>query len=779
MTSKPEQKFVKALKDVFIGAQIEGESGFINLMRIKSRYFEEGVFPYLMEDIAQALAPFPEFREELFEKLYAFFHRYFSESGSIYFRYTPLHQNVYERVYTNERDVMLFWKTHMLYYVKTDMLFQNMAVEVDGYRFFFDVSKLQHKKANEKRDLVYEFARLDNDTLVFTVTYSERARKTKIADIRRDIQKAGCELDEEILQQSFSAFERQNSVDYFINKDARGFLREQFDLWMYQYMFREQDVWSDKRVKQLQILKDVAFKIIDFIAQFEDELVRIWNKPKFVRDSGYVITLDRIAAKDNGLEILQRVSIHHNIQAQLNEWETLGIVDKDFVIDDIWKNDLFDSLNEHYQYLPLDTKYFKDMQQDILALFKDLDTELDGWLIKSENYQALQTIYRKYQKLVRCIYIDPPFKTGEDFAYVDHYEDSSWLSLMSDRLSAGVGFLRQDGSLFCHLDNNALHYGRVLLNSILGEQNFVNDIVWHYADNFQGNVKGLANNHDIILWFAFDKGSLKSNKVMLKLKKAKMRDKRIWSKEEGRLVAARDENGNIIYEKFDEKAADDVWTIGQSSTTKSRSTEYIDFDTQKPEEILRRIFTASTSERDIVLDFYLGSGTTCAVAHKMHRRWIGIEMGEHFFDVAMPRMKRVLFGEQAGVSKLVDWTGGGFFKYFGLEQYEETLNRAQYADAEPLFSQGDLFNQYVFLRDTKMLDNSGTGEPAAIVEPTDLEIQVNLDVLFDGIDLAETLSCLTGKWIDCITEESVEFEDGSVVSLVNPPWNLVKPLIWW
>lgn len=124
-----EQKFYNALKDIFVGAKVEGESGYINLMRIKSRYYEKGVFPKLQEDVEKAVKPFPDFKEELFDKLYTFFHRYFSDSGSIYFRYTPLHQNIYEKVYTDDKDVLLFWKTHMLY-VKSDRLFKSLEVEI-------------------------------------------------------------------------------------------------------------------------------------------------------------------------------------------------------------------------------------------------------------------------------------------------------------------------------------------------------------------------------------------------------------------------------------------------------------------------------------------------------------------------------------------------------------------------------------------------------------------------------------------------------------------------
>lgn len=180
-----EQKFYNTLRDLFIGTKVEGESGYINLMKIKSKYFEE-IFQRLRKDIDEALKPFPGFREELFDKLYTFFKRYFSESGSIYFRYTPLHQNVYEKVYTDDKDVILFWKTHMLYYVKTDRLFRNLEVEIDGVKFFFDVSKLEHKKAFEKREIIYEFReKKENGTIVFDVYYTEKGKKTRIEVIKR------------------------------------------------------------------------------------------------------------------------------------------------------------------------------------------------------------------------------------------------------------------------------------------------------------------------------------------------------------------------------------------------------------------------------------------------------------------------------------------------------------------------------------------------------------------------------------------------------------------
>jgi len=817
-----EQKFYNTLKDIFVGAKVEGESGYINLMKIKSRYYEKGVFPKLQQDIESALKPFPEFREELFDKLYTFFNRYFSESGSIYFRYTPIHQNVYEKIYTNDKDVILFWKTHMLYYVKTDRLFKSLEVEVDGFKFFFDVSTLEHKKAFEKREIIYEFKEKRNDgTIVFNVYYSENSRTTRIDEILKALEKKGSEgsegskgskgskVTEETLEKAFRIFEKQSEVDYFINKNAREFLREQFNLWLYQYIFSGESEWTEKRIKQLQVLRDIAYKIIDFISQFEEELVKIWNKPKFVLNSNYVITLDRIAEREQGLEVIEKILNHPNFDNQVEEWKKLGIVSSGFDKSKILENTLTGKqLSKEYQFLPIDTKYFKDLELEILSLFDDLDNQLDGWLIKSENYQALNTILPKFRGKVQTIYIDPPFNKEQDadYFYSVKYKDSTWITMLENRLRLAKDILNDKGSIFVRCDYNGNMYVRLLMDEIFGKENFRNEITIAKSKEFFKTMTHITkfSEETESLFFFSKTDKLKFNLIykqketpskydpFLPVSDKNYRDFRIingkkyfsplgrkWGiKQEdidefltkGRLKF---ENGKWYLYTFEEPLKD-VWIDYQGY---SRNW---DFKTENSEIFIKRVIESTSNEGDLIMDFFLGSGTTTAVAHKLKRKWIGVEMGEHFYTVVLPRMKKVLAYDKSGISKEKDVkekynknNAGGFFKYYELEQYEDTLRRVKYQDSVPFDnSYQDPYNQYIFMKDLKMLS-------ALEIDYENNKVKVDLSKLYENIDVPETLSNLLGKWIKKITADYVEFEDGEKINIKDLDYKLIKPLIWW
>ncbi len=838
-----EAKFYKALQDIFIGAKIEGEGGFINLMRIKAGYYSQ-IEKLLKEDINKAVIKYPAFREELFDKLHSFFSRYFTESGSIYFNSTPFHNNIYEKVYTDEKDVILFWKTQMLYYVKTDRIFRSMPVEFDSLKFYFDAGQMENKKANEKRALYFEIKQVrEDETVVFTVKYSERGTKTKSDDILKDLKKKNIKITEELLEKAFRIFEKQNEVDFFINKNANAFLQEQFKLWSYQYFWEGAKEWSGDRVNQLQILKSIAFKVIDFISQFEDELVKVWNKPKFARKSNYVITLDRITDK----KIVEKILEHAGIKEQIKEWQELNIVDGKFKIKDI--------KDKNYEHLPIDTKHFKNLEIEILSLFDDLDNQLDGWLIKSENYQALNTILPKFKEKAQAIYLDPPFNTGNDFIFLDSFQDSTWLSLMNDRLEYSKALLNEKGNLYLHLDHFAEHYSKILLDKVFGSENFKAKITWNTGDNISG-FKSQAMNWirqaDFIHYYTktldgniFTKAFeiIPKDKSDKSIKEFKMVKNSIgWldvlGKDKDNLYIERWKSKDFIKEefKYKVKAKGTIWNdIYSFQYSEPRETESLSFvSNQKPENLLRRIIQTSAEARAFVFDFFAGSGTTCAVAQKLNRRWLGVEMGDYFKEIYLDtteikksaekeddeeieenisldnpaiievisetkktakvvikkigllgRMKLVLNGDKEfkavhspvirkpHLSKDVNWNGGGFFKYYELEQYEDALRNCKYGTSDLFNKTSDkAYQDYVFMKDEKMLS-------ALEIDYKNKKVKVDWNKFYPDIDIAETLSNLTGKWIKTIKDGEVEFTDGSKINTKELDYKLIKPLIWW
>ena len=836
-----EQKFLTALKDIFIGAKIEGQSGYVNLMHIKGKYFE-GIFPILIQDINVKLSGFPDFREEMFEKLYFFFSRYFNQTGSIYFNYTPLYQNIYDKVYDPNRDVILFWKTHMLYYVKSEAIYKSMKIEIDGLNFFFDASQIENKKNNERRNLIFEFNKVGGIdkkvVLIFNVNYSKSGRVTKIDEILKALKKEDSKnVTEEILEQSFSIFKKQSEVDFFINKNAKEFLKEQFDLFLYQYMFKEVNQFDEKRIKELQSLKEIAYNIISFISQFEDELVKIWNKPKFPLNSNYVITLDRLPK-----ELVEKLIKHPGVKEQIAEWKELGLVKDIFKPKDIiavqTSLDGKEFLKKECRFLPVDTKYFKDLELEILSLFDNLDDSLDGTLIHSENYQALNTLKRKYRGAVKTIYIDPPFNldSSDQFLYRTNYKDANWATLLENRISIAKDFLSEDGSIFVRCDYNGNYIVRFLLDTILGKENFRNEIVLRRAEETKGDLnkqfrdmKSMTVNYDNIYWYSnnfftrftkiikpttdnqkaahwhsfwksFDRKNMRYEIQGVSLEKGQWMWERnrastaienykeylkvskttnetleeYWLRDGANREFIKKEGDGISSIKYwipprEFVLADTNWLDikGYSNTT--------DFKTENSELLLKRIFSNINQEGNLVFDFFMGSSTTQAVAQKLGRKWLGVEMGEHFFTVVLPRMKKVIAGVQSGISKETDYKGGGFFKYYSLEQYEDTLQKVSYKeDALLIFNENKTpYEQYIFMRDDKLTNK------AVKINAKDKTVQVTLNKLYPNIDAAETLSLITGKKIKKITAEEVKFNDGSKESLTNPNYHLLKEYIWW
>ena len=407
------------------------------------------------------------------------------------------------------------------------------------------------------------------------------------------------------------------------------------------------------------------------------------------------------------------------IDEQINEWKKLGIVDKGFNLTNI--------SGEKYKYLPFDTKYFKEYELDILKLFDDLDGSIDGRLIKSENYQVLNSVLPKFKGEVDLIYIDPPFNTGKDFSYKDGYQNSSWLTLMENRLFLAKDILSTQGSIYVHLDYNSGYKGRMLLDSIFGEECFNNEIVWESMAGTKGNVAyNFPKKTEIIYFYSKTYRSSIFNPLYTPLSEEYIKTFYKYVDENGRRYrkagGGRPEHYKYYLDESKGIPISELWN--DITNVQHSSKENCGFQTQKPERLLQRIIESSSDKNSIIMDFFLGSGTTIATAHKLGRKWIGIEQGEHYNSIIMPRMKKVLSGDEGGISNTIDWKGGGFFKYYELEQYEDILRKSVYRDDEHLiYNQNKSpFEQYIFLRDEKL---------NYCMEIQDDEVKVDLNKLYN------------------------------------------------
>ena len=356
------------------------------------------------------------------------------------------------------------------------------------------------------------------------------------------------------------------------------------------------------------------------------------------------------------------------------------------------------------------------------------DRNIENMLIQGDNLLALKALEQDFAGKIKCIYIDPPYNTGNAFEhYDDGLEHSIWLSLMKPRIEMLHRLLSSDGTLWISIDADESHYLKVLCDEIFGRNNFIDEVVWQRAFSPVNLKKTLSRSHDTILVYAKNSEMLELNQIPRSEKqldnyknpdndprglwtstdcsvgpvvpekvyeistptgrKVLPPDGRCWLYTKERLQEVIDDNriwfgkdGNnaprvkkFLSEVKEGVTAMTLWLrdeVGDNQEAKREIKTFNSddvFTTPKPERLIQRIFTLATNEGDLVLDSFLGSGTTAAVAHKMKRRWIGIELGEHCHTHCLPRLKKVVDGtDEGGISKAVKWQGGGGFKYYYL-----------------------------------------------------------------------------------------------------------------
>lgn len=356
------------------------------------------------------------------------------------------------------------------------------------------------------------------------------------------------------------------------------------------------------------------------------------------------------------------------------------------------------------------------------------DKNAENMLIYGDNLLALKALEQNFAGTIKCICIDPPYNTGGAF---DHYDDSLehsiWLNLMKPRIELMHSLLRKDGSIWISIDDDECHYLKVLCDEIFGRRNFVNNVIWEKKFSPQNDAKWLSDSHDHILVFAKDKDVWRPNllprttEMNDRYKNLDNDQRGVWGSSDltvktytpatdypiklpsGRIVNPPEsrcwsvskqrfeelvndnriwfgENGNnmprlkrFLSDVQEGIVAKTIWSheeVGHNQEAKQEVKKFNDqevFATPKPERLIERILTLASNPSDWVLDSFLGSGTTDAVAHKMKRKWIGIELGEHCHTHCIPRLQKVCDGtDQGGISEAQNWKGGGGFKYYYL-----------------------------------------------------------------------------------------------------------------
>ncbi len=360
---------------------------------------------------------------------------------------------------------------------------------------------------------------------------------------------------------------------------------------------------------------------------------------------------------------------------------------------------------------------------DLESALKDKNT---NYLIKGNNLIALHSLKKKFAKQVKCIYIDPPYNTGNDsFNYNDNFNHSSWLVFMKNRLEAAREFLSDDGSIYINLDYNEVHYCKVLMDEIFGVENFQREIIWRigWLSGYKTSINNFIRNHDTILFYSKNADKLFFNKKYIENKDFKelIKIEKIQSNLDN-LGIDREKQKKIIkiinHETRPERyPLEDIWNgneyddlnsiaiVSYSGETVSKMLGTEEIKGQKSEKLIQRILEVSTNENDLVLDFFAGSGTTCAVAHKMKRRYIGIEQMDYIETITKERLKKVIEGEQGGISKKCGFKGGGSFVYaelkeVNLEIKKQILNANSKSECLKIFN--DLNERFLKRADCKI-----------------------------------------------------------------------------
>ncbi|WP_419617790.1 site-specific DNA-methyltransferase, partial [Thiolapillus sp.] len=574
--------------------------------------------------------------------------------------------------------------------------------------------------------------------------------------------------DRTLLEKHLNDYTARNTFDYFIHKDLGGFLRRELDFYIKNEVLFLDDIddasfqVTETHLRKIRVLRSIAHKIIRMLAQLEDFQKKLWLKKKFVVETHYCMTLDRVPEALYG-EIVDNTAQHE-------EWVKLGFTTEDTEITEEY-------LKEN-SVLVLDTRFFDAAFKDkLLASIENFDEQCDGLLVHSENFQALNLMQERYREQVKCVYIDPPYNTGGDgFAYKDRYQHSSWLAALTGRAKAAYSLLStQKGCFFSCIDDGEQDKLRISLDIVFGEDNFVANVIWQKKYAPANDATWLSDDHDFLVLFAKDKLGWSPGRLPRDAKQNKAysnpdNDPRgRWRADNYKCNKTADERPNLYYPIIHPKTGEEIWPnrnavwrytkeqheknmaenrVWWGKDGRNKVPAYkrflsdvgdlvprtiwkydevghnqdgirqlralmpqTGFTSPKPVGLLERV--VQVGKGDLVLDYFAGSGTTAHAVINLNRedggkrKYILVEMGEYFDTVLKPRIQKVVYSRDWKDGKPKPDSDGNLngishcFKYLRLESYEDTLNNLILKDRTE--QQDDLLKANPALREDYML----------------------------------------------------------------------------
>lgn len=573
-----------------------------------------------------------------------------------------------------------------------------------------------------------------------------------------------------LLEKHLTDYTEKNSFDYFIHKDLGGFLSRELDFFIKNEVMHIDDLDPHHIQSQLSVvkaIKQVGQKIIKMMAQLENFQRKLWLKKKFVFESNYCITLDLIDDKlypeiaKNEKQIEEWIR-YYEIDSIKGDLIHVGY-SKPLTVDFLKQNPLLvvDTANfsesfKHKLLSKIDS--IVNINQGLLIYSENFQ----GLNLIRESYKDC---------IRGCYIDPPfNLGENADYLYKVDYKDSTWLALIYDRVLLIRDLLDKDGSLFVRCSHDGNMILRQMLNAAYGQDNYRNEIILRRAEETKGDlnkqfetIKSITVNYDNLYWYSKyptsrfnrivkpiteDKSNAHWHSFWKAMDRPTMRYSLLgidltkhygqWMWEKNRAEKAV-ENYNLYQERYESQGVslEEYWEstgkclefvkrdgdkIGSIKywipprTETMADTNWLDikgyankwgFKTENSEGVVKRIIDSISEKGDFIIDSFLGSGTTAAVALKTGRRFIGIDMGDHLFGIALPRLKYVLNGETSGVTKSCKYKGGGCFKYIRLEQYEDTLNNLQLKVQQTTTDDGPFHESYMlgYWLDTETRDS--------------------------------------------------------------------------